>query len=169
MSQRLSCLEDLATHPFLSADAEPKFKLPDCGLAIAKLRAVPKPAPPPEREENQQVPKSAPPRRDEGQQVPMGVARDVIVMPMNCVSRFCDHSDRHGLRYLLADGTIGACFNDLTRMVMGLHEWFVQYWESYQPVTPGAKQFETKRVTRDRRNTYTEDSVNYWAREHESG
>jgi polo-like kinase 1 len=52
------------------------------------------------------------------------------------VARFCDHSDKYGLGYLLIDGSIGACFNDLTRMVMDPHETFVQYWESYQTVTP---------------------------------
>jgi polo-like kinase 1 len=63
-----------------------------------------------------------PSERDENQQVPKGVACDVMAAPMSCVSRFCDHSDRYGLGYLLVDGTIGACFNDLTRMVMDPHE-----------------------------------------------
>jgi polo-like kinase 1 len=74
--------------------------------------------------------------REENQQVPKGVACEVMVAPTSCVSRFCDHSDKYGLGYLLVDGTIGACFNDLTRMVMDPHERFVQYWESYQTVTP---------------------------------
>jgi polo-like kinase 1 len=37
---------------------------------------------------------------------------------------------------MLMDGTVGACFNDLTRMVMDPFETFVQYWESYQTVVP---------------------------------
>jgi polo-like kinase 1 len=124
--------QNLAAHPFLAGNAErrppePKYALPDRGLGIAKPRAVPKPtpAPPPEREENQQLP-----------QIPKGVACDVLLAPTSCISRFCDHSDKYGLGYLLVDGTIGACFNDLTRMVMDPHERFVQYWESYQTVTP---------------------------------
>lgn len=59
-----------------------------------------------------------------------------VPMPKNCVSRFCDHSDKYGLGYMLIDGTIGACFNDWSRMVMDPHETFVQYWESYQTTTP---------------------------------
>ena len=61
---------------------------------------------------------------------------DFATMPKNCVSRFCDHSDKYGLGYMLIDGTIGACFNDWSRMVMDPHETFVQYWESYQTSTP---------------------------------
>ena len=52
--------------------------------------------------------------------------------PDYCVSRFCDHSDKFGLGYLLLNGTVGACFNDATRMVMDPHENFIQYWNSYQ-------------------------------------
>jgi polo-like kinase 1 len=47
------------------------------------------------------------------------------------VSRFCDHSEKYGLGYLLVNGTVGACFNDSSRMVMDPHEQFIQYWESY--------------------------------------
>ena len=57
-------------------------------------------------------------------------------MPTYCVSRFCDHSEKYGLGYLLMDGTVGACFNDYTRMVMDPFEEFIQYWESYQDVQP---------------------------------
>jgi polo-like kinase 1 len=134
--ERRPSVQDLATHSFLAADPEPKFQLPERGLALVKPRAVPKPVPPPEHEEKQQVPKLAHPEREENQQVPKGFTCDVMVAPMSCVSRFCDHSDRYGLGYLLVDGTIGACFNDLTRMVMDPHERFVQYWENYQTVTP---------------------------------
>ena len=59
-----------------------------------------------------------------------------ISMPHYCVSRFCDHSDKYGLGYLLIDGTVGACFNDLTRMVMDPFEEFIQYWETYQTREP---------------------------------
>jgi polo-like kinase 1 len=34
------------------------------------------------------------------------------------------------------DGTVGACFNDLSRMVMDPFERFVQYWETYQTIVP---------------------------------
>lgn len=61
---------------------------------------------------------------------------NLVTMPKNFVSRFCDHSDKYGLGYMLIDGTIGACFNDWSRMVMDPFETFVQYWESYQTVTP---------------------------------
>lgn len=56
--------------------------------------------------------------------------------PDYCVSRFCDHSDKYGLGYLLLNGTVGACFNDATRMVMDPHENFIQYWNSYQCTFP---------------------------------
>ena len=59
-----------------------------------------------------------------------------ISMPEYCISRFCDHSDKYGLGYLLIDGTVGACFNDLSRMVMDPYEEFVQYWETYQTHEP---------------------------------
>jgi polo-like kinase 1 len=64
------------------------------------------------------------------------IAPETVIVPVHCVVRFCDHSEKYGLGYMLIDGTIGACFNDLTRMVMDPHETFVQYWESYQTVTP---------------------------------
>lgn len=57
-------------------------------------------------------------------------------MPKYCVARFCDHSEKYGLGYLLVDGTVGACFNDLSRMVMDPFEEFVQYWDSYQTEHP---------------------------------
>ncbi|EAX92585.1 CAMK family protein kinase [Trichomonas vaginalis G3] len=57
-------------------------------------------------------------------------------MPRYCVSRFCDHAEKYGLGYLLIDGTIGACFNDSSRMIMDPHEEFVQYWPDYQTFFP---------------------------------
>lgn len=60
----------------------------------------------------------------------------LVFMPKQCVSRFCDHSDKYGLGYMLIDGTVGACFNDYSRMVMDPHETFVQYWESNQTLVP---------------------------------
>lgn len=59
-----------------------------------------------------------------------------ITMPKYCVSRFCDHSDKYGLGYLLIDGTVGACFNDLSRMIMDPYEEFIQYWDTYQTREP---------------------------------
>ncbi|OHT00103.1 Serine/threonine-protein kinase polo [Tritrichomonas foetus] len=56
--------------------------------------------------------------------------------PDHCVSRFCDHSEKFGLGYLLLNGTVGACFNDSSRMIMDPHERFIQYWTSYQTPTP---------------------------------
>lgn len=65
-------------------------------------------------------------------------------MPKYCVARFCDHSEKYGLGYLLIDGTVGACFNDLSRMVMDPFEEFVQYWPNYQTQTPELmKPFDT--------------------------
>ncbi|OHT14614.1 CAMK family protein kinase [Tritrichomonas foetus] len=60
----------------------------------------------------------------------------MVLMPRSCVSRFCDHSDKYGLGYMLIDGTVGACFNDYSRMVMDPHETFVQYWENNQSSLP---------------------------------
>lgn len=57
-------------------------------------------------------------------------------MPHYCVARFCDHSAKHGLGYLLIDGTVGACFNDLSRMIMDPHETFVQYYENQSTIIP---------------------------------
>lgn len=67
---------------------------------------------------------------------PKAEEKKSFATPAFCVSRFCDHSDKYGLGYLLLDGTIGACFNDLTRMVLDPFEEFVQYWKSYQDVEP---------------------------------
>ena len=61
---------------------------------------------------------------------------DTIAIPSHCVSRFCDYSDKYGLGYMLIDGTVGACFNDLSRMVMDPYETFVQYWDNYQVTVP---------------------------------
>jgi polo-like kinase 1 len=58
------------------------------------------------------------------------------VVPSYAVSRFCDHSEKYGLGYLLADGTVGVCFNDLSRIVMDPFEEFAQYWETNQDKTP---------------------------------
>ncbi|OHT15140.1 CAMK family protein kinase [Tritrichomonas foetus] len=57
-------------------------------------------------------------------------------MPEFCVSRFCDHSEKYGLGYLLINGAVGALFNDHSRMIMDPFEEFVQYYESYQDQTP---------------------------------
>lgn len=59
-----------------------------------------------------------------------------ITVPKHFVARFCDHSDRYGLGYMLVDGTVGACFNDYSRMVMDPFETFVQYWENYEVTAP---------------------------------
>jgi polo-like kinase 1 len=52
------------------------------------------------------------------------------------VSRFCDHSEKYGLGYLLVNGTVGACFNDSSRMAIDPHETFIQYWDSYGVARP---------------------------------
>jgi polo-like kinase 1 len=62
--------------------------------------------------------------------------REVENVPTYAVARFCDHGEKYGLGYLLVDGTIGACFNDLSRMVMDPFGEFVQYWETYHCVQP---------------------------------
>ena len=59
-----------------------------------------------------------------------------IKMPDYCVSRFCDHSEKYGLGYLLINGSVGACFNDLSRMIIDPFDEFIQYWETYQDQTP---------------------------------
>lgn len=67
-----------------------------------------------------------------------------ISMPDFCVSRFCDHSEKYGLGYLLINGTVGACFNDLTRMVMDPFDEFIQYWETFQDTAPQILRKEDK-------------------------
>lgn len=64
------------------------------------------------------------------------VHNDLAEMPKYGVARFCDHSEKYGLGYLLLDGTIGACFNDSTRMVLDPHEHFIQYWSAYHEKAP---------------------------------
>ena len=56
--------------------------------------------------------------------------------PNYCVSRFCDQSAKYGIGYILMNGTVGACFNDNTRMVMDPHERFIQYYSSYMNPVP---------------------------------
>jgi polo-like kinase 1 len=52
------------------------------------------------------------------------------------VSRFCDHSEKYGLGYLLVNGTVGACFNDSSRIAMDPSEAFIHYWDSYGVAQP---------------------------------
>jgi polo-like kinase 1 len=115
--------QDLALHPFVAAEAAPPPPLPERGIAERKPEVKKPAALVIAREENLPV-------------VAKAVTPDTVIVPVHCVARFCDHSDKYGLGYMLIDGTIGACFNDLTRMVMDPHESFAQYWESYQTVTP---------------------------------
>ena len=61
---------------------------------------------------------------------------ECIPMPPFCISRFCDHSAKYGLGYLLINGTVGAIFNDLSRMIMDPHEQFIQYYPTYEDQTP---------------------------------
>lgn len=124
--------QDLMVHPFITGEKEEPVKvayaLPDRGLCAKP--AVEKKAPEPlkeiraHREENVMAP------------VAKGEELGMIAAPKYCVARFCDHSDKYGLGYMLADGTVGACFNDLTRMVMDPFETFVQYWDNYQTTVP---------------------------------
>jgi polo-like kinase 1 len=122
--------QDLALHPFITGEGAGRHSpLPDRGIGDRR------PAAPPARNENLPLPVKA-------------VISETVIVPMHCVARFCDHSDKYGLGYLLIDGTIGACFNDLTRMVMDPHETFVQYWESYQTVTPEVIDLQNGRETK---------------------
>ena len=61
------------------------------------------------------------------------------LMPVYSVCRFWDLSDKFGFGYLLQDGTVGAVFNDQSRMVTDPHQQFVQYYPpkatNYQLVT----------------------------------
>jgi polo-like kinase 1 len=129
--------QDLSMHDFLqgptvSFQQRPQFRptppamLPDRGLAARfdhRRRLLPEPIP---------TPVDNLPKYDFDK---VGES-EVISFPKSCVARFCDHSEKYGLGYLLVDGTIGACFNDLSRMVMDPYETFVQYWENYQTTTP---------------------------------
>jgi polo-like kinase 1 len=123
--------QELALHPFLTGESVPvsvpdvpKF-LPERGLLERKPEVPMK-----------RITDALAPRQENIAQPSKAVAPDTIIVPVHCVARFCDHSDKYGLGYMLIDGTIGACFNDLTRMVMDPHETFVQYWEGYRTVTP---------------------------------
>jgi polo-like kinase 1 len=134
--ERRPSAQDLLEHPFLSGTCDPPIArpravavLPDRGLAAvpapAPKRAPPPPVAIPEKPEEPNAP--VPEKRAEP---------ETLSVPPHCIARFCDHSDKYGLGYLLMDGTVGACFNDLSRMVMDPHETFVQYWETYQTITP---------------------------------
>jgi polo-like kinase 1 len=72
-------------------------------------------------------------------------------VPDHFVCRFCDHSEKYGLGYLLLNGTVGACFNDSSRMVMDPFGEFVQYWDSYTTQVPEIilkdEKKETKKMT----------------------
>jgi polo-like kinase 1 len=57
-------------------------------------------------------------------------------VPDYFVSRFCDHSEKYGLGYMLVNGTVGACFHDSSRMAMDPHAQFIQDWESYAVQRP---------------------------------
>ncbi|OHT07499.1 CAMK family protein kinase [Tritrichomonas foetus] len=59
---------------------------------------------------------------------------DIAILPKHCVARFCNHNKALG--YLLMDGTVGACFNDLSRMIMDPFETFIQYYDSYDVTSP---------------------------------
>jgi polo-like kinase 1 len=54
---------------------------------------------------------------------------EISPVPVHFVSRFCDHSEKYGLGYLLIDGTVGACFQDGSRMIMDPFETYIQYWD----------------------------------------
>lgn len=58
----------------------------------------------------------------------LNVKKDFNI-PKQFVSRFCFHGDDLG--YLLADGTVGACFQDRSRVVMEPRETFVQFYRNY--------------------------------------
>jgi polo-like kinase 1 len=120
--------QDLAMHPFLTAELGPR--LPDRGISQRKpeVKKLVISAP---REENVPV-------------ITKAVTQETVIVPGQFVARFCDHSDKYGLGYMLIDGTIGACFNDLTRMAMDPHEKFVQYWENYQTADPEVMNLENE-------------------------
>lgn len=50
------------------------------------------------------------------------------LMPSYSVCRFWDLSEKFGFGYLLQDGTVGAVFNDQSRMVTDPHQSFIQYY-----------------------------------------
>ena len=56
--------------------------------------------------------------------------------PSYCVSRFADKSDKYGFGYLLCDGSVGAIFNDYTRMIIDPYSEFIQCWPSYNEQNP---------------------------------
>jgi polo-like kinase 1 len=74
-----------------------------------------------------------------------------VPVPDFFVSRFCDHSDKYGLGYLLLNGTVGACFNDLSRMAIDPHGVFIHYWDSYAVQDPAVLapdgDIERKKIT----------------------
>ncbi|OHT16238.1 Serine/threonine-protein kinase polo [Tritrichomonas foetus] len=64
------------------------------------------------------------------------VEPEKMCMPKYMVSRFCNHSEKYGLGYLLINGCVGACFKDFSRMIMDPHQQFIQYWRTYQDEKP---------------------------------
>ncbi|OHT06860.1 CAMK family protein kinase [Tritrichomonas foetus] len=128
--------QDVSLHPFL---ALPKQNVePKAGIAPYKAKDALKPRNEVLKPRNE-VYEPIVQRRDNIMVQPLHKYREEqeeITVPKHCVARFCDHSDKYGLGYMLIDGTVGACFNDLTRMVMDPFETFVQYWDNYQTVTP---------------------------------
>ena len=128
--------QDLSSHPFITGEKaeapKPAYALPERGLCAKPALEMKKPEPKPEPV------RALKPVREENIMRPImkGEELETMVAPRYCIARFCDHSDKYGLGYMLADGTVGACFNDLTRMVMDPFETFVQYWDNYQTAIP---------------------------------
>lgn len=115
--ERPNCQELLA-HPFITG-----------GKLLVKKEEKPMPRPEIVKEENidinARIPKS-----------PAASPSPYSTMPNQFVSRFCDHSAKYGLGYLLIDGSVGACFNDLSRMIMDPYQEFIQYWPDYSTEIP---------------------------------
>lgn len=56
--------------------------------------------------------------------------------PLYSVARFCDKSSKYGFGYLLLDGSVGAIFNDYTRMIIDPYSEFIQCYPSYNEKEP---------------------------------
>ena len=84
------------------------------------------------------------------QNSPIDVNAACLMMPVpDCfVSRFCDQSEKYGLGYLLINGTVGACFNDSSRMVLDPHQQFIQYWDTYTEQVPEVVTIFDKRLAK---------------------
>jgi polo-like kinase 1 len=60
--------------------------------------------------------------------------REIADIPSTSVAKYCDH--RQALGYLLVNGTIGAVFQDGSRLAMDPYQEFMQFWRQSSATVP---------------------------------